>query len=126
MIYCIPTDTCHGLACHFSDEQGYHDIYSVKGRSFRKPLAFAIETFDEIGKYAELTDGQIEFLRAYPHPFTVLAPPLPGTLPVFLDSEMYRFVGLRIGERCLRPEVRRCMPFPLFLTSANLRSESVV
>lgn len=124
MIQCVPTDTCYGLACTLSDSDGYGEIYRLKGRDFKKPLAFLIKDFDSLPAYADLTDSQIEFLRQYTHPFTLLvAPKRDFRLPSFLDPDRYIRIGLRIGEKCLGREIYEKLPFPLFLTSANRSNE---
>ncbi|MDQ1343403.1 MAG: hypothetical protein QG650_122 [Patescibacteria group bacterium] len=119
-VFCIPTDTCYGLAAELSSIEGYADIYRLKGRDFTKPLAFVVRTFDEFSRYADFTREQMAFLREYPYPFTVLAVPKNGApIPEFLDAAQYRKIALRVGERCVPADIANALPFPFFLTSAN-------
>jgi tRNA A37 threonylcarbamoyladenosine synthetase subunit TsaC/SUA5/YrdC len=67
----LPTDTCYGLAGEFT-EQDYLEIYRRKGRDFDKLLAILVEDFDDMRRYIEISDEQIEFLRDYPHPWSFL------------------------------------------------------
>lgn len=117
-VFALPTDTCYGLACRFDDEGGYKKIFELKGRDASKPLALVVETFDDIPKYVEISDTQLEFLKTYPFPFTLLAKPV-IPLPVFLEPEKYIFLGLRVAETCIDANFRKSIDFPLFLTSAN-------
>ena len=75
MIYCIPTDTCYGLACNLFDEVGYKDIYKIKNRSQDKPLAFVVPTLEAIFDYVDISEEQLLFLKKYEYPFTLLASP---------------------------------------------------
>lgn len=104
-VFAIPTDTCYGLACDFHDALGYRKIHELKGRDPKKPFALVVERFEDIEKYARITPDQLDFLRNYPHPFTLLAEPI-IPLPDFLDRQRYAFLGLRVAERCLNVNIR--------------------
>lgn len=121
-VLAIPTDTCYGLACSFSDQGWYTRIYELKWREEQKPLALVVESFDDIREFVEITDEQLDFLRSYPYPFTLLARPI-ISLPDFLDPEKYAFLGLRVAEKCIDANIRNNIQFPLFLTSANKAGE---
>ncbi len=117
-VFAIPTDTCYGLACRFDDQAAYRKIFELKGRDSAKPVALIVETFDDIPKYVEISDTQLEFLKTYPFPFTLLAKPV-ISIPAFLDPEKYTFLGLRVAEKCVDADIRNSLDLPLFLTSAN-------
>jgi tRNA A37 threonylcarbamoyladenosine synthetase subunit TsaC/SUA5/YrdC len=72
MIYILPTDTCYGLACPLEDKKNYEKIYKMKKRRFEKPLALMVKNFAWLSENTDLTDQQIDFLKAYEKPFTVL------------------------------------------------------
>jgi tRNA A37 threonylcarbamoyladenosine synthetase subunit TsaC/SUA5/YrdC len=117
MIFLLPTDTCYGLAGEFT-EADYLEIYRLKGRDFSKPLAFLVESFDDMKQYIEITDEQIEFLRNYPHPWSFLWKRI-CELPEWIESERYSMISLRVGDICI-PKQQENISYPLFLTSANL------
>lgn len=127
-VWLVPSDTCFGIACSLNSEEGYRQIYALKGRSFSKPLAFVLPTVESITEWAHITPEQIAFLRQYPRPFTLLARPKDThILPPFLDVKQYVYIGIRIAEYCLPQEVLGALgvlSFPLFLTSANASGES--
>ncbi len=145
MIFLLPTDTCYGLAWGFN-EQDYLEIYRRKWRDFTKQLALLVEDFDDMRKYIEISDEQIDFLRHYPYPWSFLGKRNPEfQLPDWMDSEKYSMISLRVASVCIRhreewsdPEIQKWIissdwiasqarndetwkiQFPLFLTSANL------
>jgi tRNA A37 threonylcarbamoyladenosine synthetase subunit TsaC/SUA5/YrdC len=118
LLILLPTDTCYGLAGEFT-EQDYLDIYRCKGRSFDKLLAILVEDFDDMRRYIEISDEQIEFLRDYPYPWSFLGKKNPDfTLPDFLHEKNYQMLSIRVASVCLKDSEK--LNFPLFLTSANL------
>jgi tRNA A37 threonylcarbamoyladenosine synthetase subunit TsaC/SUA5/YrdC len=124
MPYIIPTDTCYGLAGTFT-ERDYLEIYRLKGRSFAKPLALLVESFEDMKKYIEITDEQIEFLISYHRPWSCLAPRNPSfVLPDWMDEYQYARLSLRVASVCLKsPPLsggQEQSIYPLYLTSANL------
>ena len=121
----LPTDTCYWLAWEMS-EQDYHEIYRLKGRDFDKRLALLVRDFDMLREYAEVTDGQMEFLRIYSHPWSVILPRKnDAQLPASLQWEAYEQISFRVAEACVSNYESWMIrhEFPLFLTSANLSWE---
>jgi tRNA A37 threonylcarbamoyladenosine synthetase subunit TsaC/SUA5/YrdC len=72
MIYILPTDTCYGIACAFDEKKDYERIYKMKKRSLNKPLAIMVESFDWLKENTTLSLEQIDFLKQYKKPFTIL------------------------------------------------------
>jgi tRNA A37 threonylcarbamoyladenosine synthetase subunit TsaC/SUA5/YrdC len=130
MLLLLPTDTCYGLAGEFT-EQDYIDIYRLKGRSFDKLLALLVEDFDDMRRYIEISDEQIEFLRDYPYPWSFLGNKKSDfVLPAWMGSEKYQMLSIRVASVCIpqgsviaRIGDRQAITdnrYPMFLTSANL------
>lgn len=120
LIFLLPTDTCYGLAGEFT-EQDYREIYRLKGRDFVKPLAWLVRDYEDLQKYIEITDEQIEFLQNYPRPWSILGKRREDfVLPEFLDAKTYEKISLRVGGKCIIADIRDKLSYPLFLTSANL------
>lgn len=116
MVQILPTDTCYGLAWEFTSED-YQEIYWLKGRDFSKPLAFVVENFEDMKKYIQISNREIEFLKKYPHPWSFLGKRNPDfMLPDFLDETQYSKISLRVGKIVLKNYQGS---YPLFLTSAN-------
>jgi L-threonylcarbamoyladenylate synthase len=72
MIYLIPTDTCFGIACELTNSKSYEKIYEIKKRELSKPLAIMVENFEWLEKNTILNKAQIQFLKEYKAPFTIL------------------------------------------------------
>ena len=120
MIQILPTDTCYGLSWSFTYED-YHQIYALKGRDFSKPLAFLVQDFDDLDTYITLSAEQKEYLKNYPHPWSILWDRKSTyVLPSFLNSEQYSKLSLRVAKKCMLESISDTLTFPLFLTSANL------
>ena len=112
MLTIIPTDTCYGLAWDFN-EQDYQEIYRLKGRDFTKLLAWLVRDYEDLHKYIEITDEQIEFLQNYPRPWSILGKKREDfILPEFLDAKTYEKISLRVASACLPKSVFSGNPPP--------------
>lgn len=124
MLTIIPTDTCYWLAGEFSSWDDYLEIYRLKGRDFSNRLAVLVSDWDMLREYSEITGAQIEFLRTYPHPWSiVLKRKSTFILPDFLDSAQYAHISFRVADTCIPDDIRDSLRYPLFLTSANLSGQ---
>lgn len=120
MLQILPTDTCYWLAWGFN-EQDYQEIYRLKGRDFVKPLAWLVRDYEDLKQYIEITDEQMEFLKKYPRPWSILGKRREEyILPWFLDARKYENISLRVAEKCIIADIRDRLDYPLFLTSANI------
>ncbi|MBS9784222.1 Sua5/YciO/YrdC/YwlC family protein [Candidatus Gracilibacteria bacterium] len=117
MLQIIPTDTCYGLVGEYN-EADYDEIYQLKSRSFEKPLALVVRDFEDIKKYGRISDEQVNFLKKYLHPFSVLVPRV-WDFPFDFDREKYRYLSIRVASVCFSKNLKNTLKFPLFLTSAN-------
>lgn len=124
-LYVIPTDTCIGLACRIDDEKWYNLLCDIKGREISKPIAILVPTWEELAYETKLLPSQINFLRTYKFPFTIICDvndDFRDEYPI-LDKYGYTKVGFRVAEVCLPPETYAYIRSPLFLTSANKSGE---
>jgi len=71
-MFIIPTNTCFWLWCFVQDLQWYKNIYKIKWRDFNKPISIFVDSFGYIEKNTKLTEQNIDFLRNYENPWTVL------------------------------------------------------
>ncbi|MFA5917473.1 MAG: Sua5/YciO/YrdC/YwlC family protein [Candidatus Gracilibacteria bacterium] len=134
MIYIIPTDTCYGIACSLDDIKNYDKIYKIKKRSFGKPLAIMVLDFNWLKTNTTLNDKQIEFLKNYSKPFTVLTNSVPISLWLNYESEngegfqnrdMYQKIAFRIAHNNAQKKLIKEVG-PIFLTSANTSGEKEI
>ena len=98
MIYILPTDTCYGIACALDDKKNYEKIYKIKKRSFDKALAIMVKDFAWFEENSDLTDEQIEFLKNYDKPFTILTNSTPIELFLNFQDENEEYL---INKRCI-------------------------
>jgi len=124
-IYVLPTDTCIGLACRLDDQKSYETLYEMKGRNSSHPVAILVPTWEDLIYETKLSPTQINFLRTYKFPFTVLCEVRDDFRDEYplLDTYGYKTVGFRVAEACLPRETQAYVRSPLFLTSANKTGE---
>ena len=129
-IFLLQTDTCFWIACPISEYDSYEDIYKIKKRSLDKPLAIMVDSFKWLGKNTDLNTEQINFLKNYKKPFTILtsSDPINHWLNYedefwsFLNREIYKSIAFRVAHT---PEQLKLIKnvWPIFLTSANISNE---
>lgn len=121
-LFILATNTCFWLACPVSEEKSYKKIYSLKNRSLDKPLALIVSDFDWLSENTDLNKNQIDFLRDYKKPFTILAKTYNKNLLENINSldnsHLYKKIAFRVAHNFIQR--RLIMDYgPLFLTSAN-------
>lgn len=80
-----------------------------------------MKDYEDLQKYIEITDEQIEFLKKYPRPWSILGKKREDfVLPEFLNPITYEKISLRVAEKCIIADIRDNLSYPLFLTSANI------
>ena len=125
-IFIFPTDTCYWIATPINDIDGYNEIYTIKQRTYNKPLAILVGGFNDIVKYAKITQEQINFMKDYPHPFTILVTPKENLIDKRLkNKEIYKKIAFRVAHTQLQRELID-KHGPLFLTSANVSWDSEI
>lgn len=71
-IFLLASDTCYGIACPLAEIESYHAIYEIKKRSTTKPLSILVPDFYWLENHTFLEKSDIDFLKKYPHPFSVV------------------------------------------------------
>lgn len=133
MIYILPTDTCYGMACAFDDVKNYHKIYGLKKRDLSKPLSIMVESFDWLLDYSDLNFEQVEFLKTYKKPFTILTWCDYLQMILNLDQEdfeyenkdVYEKIALRVAHNDIQKKLIWEI-WPIFLTSANISTQKEI
>jgi len=119
MLSILPTDTCWWIWCQIHDVQAYEKIYSLKKRSFQKPLSVMVESFSDLQEYSNLNEEQIEFLKNYEKPFTVLADSDILENLNIPNMAQYEKVAFRVAHSDIQKKLISEVG-PIFLTSANI------
>ncbi|MDD2487051.1 MAG: Sua5/YciO/YrdC/YwlC family protein [Candidatus Gracilibacteria bacterium] len=127
MVFAVSTDTCYGFACNFYDESGYDEIFEIKNRDKSKLMSIAVKDFSELERISKLNSGQIDFLKTYHFPFTIVTEIKDDfIIPPFLDKSLYKDFGIRVAGLFLTDEMNEILDFPIFLTSANNSGEKEI
>lgn len=133
MIYIVPTDTCFWLAVALDDIKSYNKIYEIKNRSYDKPLSIMIDSFSWLEKNTNLNKSQIEFLKNYNSPFTILTDC--NIIKMILNLEQddfeyknkntYKKIAFRVANNDIQKKLIWEI-WPFFLTSANFSWEKEI
>lgn len=121
MIYIIPTDTCFWLACPTNDIEWYTEIYKLKNRDYSKLIAIMLPDFESLEKYTFVTDEQIEFLKNYNKPFSVLLQPKNKENLInknIKNYNLYDKISFRVASEINKDFLNKT--WAIFLTSANI------
>ena len=131
MIYILPTDTCFWIACPIHDFKAYSWIYKIKKRHLDKPLAILVEDFKWLIENTDLNSEQIDFLKEYSKPFTILTNSDHLRLWInyidpdnneFVNRDVYKTFAFRVVNNDIEKRLVK-ENWPLFLTSANLSNQ---
>jgi tRNA A37 threonylcarbamoyladenosine synthetase subunit TsaC/SUA5/YrdC len=80
-----------------------------------------VRDIDSLRKMADITDEQVEILEHYPYAWSVVLRKKESyILPEYMNHDDYTYISFRVAEYCIPAEFRDVIPYPLFLTSANL------
>lgn len=128
MIYIIPTDTCFWLACPINEPKSYEKIYNIKKRNSFKPLSIMVPDFSWLEKNTSLTKEQVNFLKNYEKPFSILTDCNYLKLWLnyvneekneeFFNRDIYDKFAFRVAHNTHQEELIKEV-WPIFLTSAN-------
>jgi L-threonylcarbamoyladenylate synthase len=131
MIYILPTDTCFWIACPIHDIKAYSWIYKIKKRDLWKPLAILVSDFKWLEENTDLTSEQIDFLKEYKKPFTILTNSdhlkiwinyIDEDNNEFINRDIYKQFAFRIVNNDTEKRLVK-ENWPMFLTSANLSNK---
>ena len=115
----VPTETVYGLAGNGLDENAVREIYEVKGRPERKPLALMVPGAEAMERYCEAIPTAAKALAArfWPGPLTIVLKARD------LVPEIVRAGGATVGLRCpdhpMTLELLRLAGIPFAAPSAN-------
>jgi len=126
MIFILPTNTCFWIACPISDKQSYEKIYEIKKRDKKKAIAVMVSDFSYFSEQTKLTEVQIDFLKNYKNPFSILIDKskildkeLLKIINNLDNSEIYEKIAFRVAHNFMHKKLIR-LHWNLFLTSANI------
>jgi len=116
-----PTDTLLGLGARADRPAAVERLIRAKERSPSQSISFAVSSYEEIERWAELTTARrAEVRRLLPGPYTILLPATPDAVrrlaPALISGS--GTVGVRIPDHPVARELAR-RAGPITCTSAN-------
>lgn len=121
-VIALPTDTVYGVAVAAQNTQAVKELYKIKGRDRKKPVAICVNDVKSIscwGKLDGLPPGLLDALL--PGPVTVVLERTSDLNPT-LNSDTSK-VGIRIPNSEFVLQLCKRLGTPLALTSANASNE---
>ncbi|HUI38195.1 MAG TPA: L-threonylcarbamoyladenylate synthase [Thermoplasmata archaeon] len=120
-----PTDTLLGLGARADRADAVRRLFRAKGRPVSGTVSFAVSSYEEIERFAELGTTARAWIRdRLPGPFTVLvrarAPARPRLAPGVVGPG--GILGVRIPDHPVARELARRVG-PIVATSANRHGE---
>jgi len=121
-----PTDTVYGIMGDSLDENVIRKVYSVKRRTFSKPLILLMSDVEMIKNYtSDISDVEWDLINHF----------LPGLVTIILKkndlvnsliTSNSDYVGIRIPDNSELVEIIKKLGRPVISTSANISDRDVI
>jgi L-threonylcarbamoyladenylate synthase len=122
-IVAIPTDTVYGLAVDPYNKTAIKRLYTIKGRSEKKPVALLISSLSQVNKFALNVPKKAKDLikKNWPGALTLIFNKK-GTVPAYLNSSLPT-IGIRMPNHKKALAIIKACGGALAVTSANRSGE---
>ena len=118
-VIAYPTDTIYGIGCDITNRKAIHQIYRIKARDPKKPVAFICPDLAAITRFAQVSNFAFRILkRRLPGPYTFILETTRQT-PEILTTKQ-KTVGIRIPDNRIAMAIVAELGEPLVTTSVNL------
>ncbi len=121
-----PTDTVYGIMGDSLDESVIRKVYSVKRRSFSKPLILLMSDVEMIKKYtSDISDVEWDLINYFlPGLVTIILKKNDLVNPLITSNSDY--VGIRIPDNRELINIIKKLGRPIISTSANISDSDVI
>ena len=130
----VPTETVYGLAVDALNESAVDQLFQIKGRDAKIPLAISVSSRESAGDFFDQLTPLARRLsyRCWPGPLTLVVPcqsdqsaltQLPESVKTRVAGD-FGCCGFRVVDHRIMSHIHRLMSGPLVLTSANLSGQS--
>lgn len=121
-----PTDTVYGIMGDSLDENVIRKVYSVKRRTFSKPLILLMSDVEMIKKYtSDISDVEWDLINHFlPGLVTIVLKKNDLVSPLITSNSDY--VGIRIPDNSELVEIIKKLGRPVISTSANISDSDVI
>jgi L-threonylcarbamoyladenylate synthase len=122
-VICFPTETVYGVGCSLFSEIGIEKVFSLKKRSYAKPLSAHIGSMDDVSKIAVNIPDSFFLLseKFLPGPLAIILQKSPHISNI-LTSGM-NTIGIRFPDHSFLQELIKKLGQPIAGTSANLSGD---
>ena len=119
-VIAYPTETFYGLGVHAANAGAVERIFTIKGRSFRNPIALIMGRTEELAELVtEVPPAAITLMEAFwPGPLTLVFPASDRIIPRLTAGT--GTIGVRVSSHPIAAALAQSLSFPLTATSANL------
>ena len=121
-----PTDTVYGIMGDSLDETVIRKVYSVKRRTFSKPLILLMSDVEMIKNYtSDISDVEWDLINHFlPGLVTIILKKNDLVSPLITSNSDY--VGIRIPNNSELVEIIKKLGRPVISTSANISDSDVI
>ena len=121
-----PTDTVYGIMGDSLDESVIRKVYSVKRRTFSKPLILLMSDVEMIKKYtSNISEAEWDLINHFlPGLVTIILKKNDLVSPLITSNSDY--VGIRIPNNSELVEIIKKLGRPVISTSANISDSDVI
>ena len=121
-----PTDTVYGIMGDSLDESVIRKVYSVKRRTFSKPLILLMSDVEMIKKYtSNISEAEWDLINHFlPGLVTIILKKNDLVSPLITSNSDY--VGIRIPNNSELVEIIKKLGRPVISTSANISDQDVI
>lgn len=119
----FPTDTLYGLGVSVEHAEGPDVLYRIKRREKRKPIAWLVGSYEDLGYYGKgVPDFAYTLARTFwPGPLTIIVKASDNVSPLFCSAE--GTIALRMPGNQTARELIEKLGCPIATTSANLSGQ---
>jgi L-threonylcarbamoyladenylate synthase len=122
-VICFPTETVYGIGCSMYSNIGVEKVFSLKKRSYAKPLSAHIGSIDDVQKIAVNIPDSFYLLsdNFLPGPLAIILEKAPHISDI-LTSGM-NTIGIRYPDHVFLQKLINKLGHPIAGTSANLSGD---
>lgn len=116
---CIPTDTVYGLVARASSDKAIRNIFELKKRSLKSPLAMLCASIDQAKKYITTSELFEKLSILWPGALTLICKQNPDNKFQMATSGLGT-IGVRIPNSETVSQIIELTGEPIFATSVNI------
>lgn len=116
---CIPTDTVYGLVAKSTSEKAVQNIFELKKRSYKSPLAMLCKDINQAKKYIISSELFEKLSHFWPGAMTLICKQNPNNNFKLATSELST-IGIRIPNSEIVSKIIDLINEPIFATSVNI------